>query len=411
MIKKLEEYYVQYQRRKLLCQLEAHPNDRIVKERLKNEFGLDIKDERHIEAYKRHFFMNTHMIQENIDELKRQIDALEVPLMNSLVIEAFRKPLVIAATCVGISTNRVSTVMLAYSSTHNGLIDCVIIDEASKANRAETLIPLSTAKKAIIVGDNKQLPPYKEYASMTNYAESLFENLLRLEWLTVEGRTLLATNYRSHPNIAKLISSVFYGGELVSKRVKSKGIGDNDAAMLEGLLGARIVFIDHHESELRCDNSWSNEAEATIVASIVKKITSIGISSEKLCIITPYKAQIKLIRRKLGETGGAIEVETVDSYQGRENTIIIVSMVRSNEQHAIGFLKDRRRLNVTLSRAEDFLIVVGNSDVFSNVRKEDNEYDSLLDENFNDTFRKVLASFEKNGLKSDWSAYSPGRFE
>jgi superfamily I DNA and/or RNA helicase len=108
--------------------------------------------------------------------------------------------------------------------------------------------------------------------------------------------------------------------------------------------------------------STSNPGQAERVATEVRRILRRGLPPSDLALITPYDAQVKLLRELLRrEVGAGLEVGTVDGFQGREKEAIVVDLVRSNEDGEIGFLKDVRRMNVALTRAKRFLLVVGDS--------------------------------------------------
>ena len=103
-----------------------------------------------------------------------------------------------------------------------------------------------------------------------------------------------------------------------------------------------------------------NYGEALVVLNMVVQLTNAGVLQEDICIITPYALQVQVIQCALNENFPAVEVHSVDGYQGRENEVVILSLVRCNDRESIGFLDDERRLNVSVSRAKRLLAVVGN---------------------------------------------------
>ncbi len=104
-----------------------------------------------------------------------------------------------------------------------------------------------------------------------------------------------------------------------------------------------------------------NVAEAEMARDVVKKLVLAGVETKKIGVISPYKAQTKLIRTLMEDIGQDIQVDTVDGFQGQEKDVIIISFVRSNDEGYLGFLNDVRRLNVALTRAKKLRIAIGNT--------------------------------------------------
>ncbi|OAX35034.1 P-loop containing nucleoside triphosphate hydrolase protein [Rhizopogon vinicolor AM-OR11-026] len=238
-----------------------------------------------------------------------------------------------------------------------------------------------------LIGDHKQLPPVitSREAQLNGLGISLFERL------TEEGvvpSIMLDVQYRMHPSISRFPSLEFYNFSLQDGTVDSAG---NIHPMLlpplsshleqNALTGLRpsVVFIDHAGSETSKDRSRVNWNEAHIVCSIVEDLLlqNENLRGENIGVIAPYAAQISLLsrllntdakyRKRFASTLGdhrmmqlsSIEVKTVDGFEGREKDVIIFSTVRNNTSGYIGFLADRRRLNVGLTRAKRGLFVVG----------------------------------------------------
>lgn len=256
----------------------------------------------------------------------------------------------------------------------------VLVDEATQATEPDVLIPLMATDKmatqVILVGDHHQLPPtVLSHGPGERLAVSMF---LRL-WSCRVGCELLSLQYRMHPQIAKFPAKRFYFGGLqdgVSLRERMLPESYQKVA-LPALRKARVLFCDvssgREENEAsRGDDrkrgtSFLNKGEVAAVASIVRTLRRIperfkGADVGKglnVGIISPYAAQVRLLRETLDAIDNRIEVNTVDAYQGREKDIIILSTVRSNPLAKMGFLQDWRRLNVALTRARYVLIVVG----------------------------------------------------
>lgn len=113
---------------------------------------------------------------------------------------------------------------------------------------------------------------------------------------------------------------------------------------------------------LGISDSKRNPGEGAVVAEIVEKLLGCGVGAEQIGVITPYQGQVGLLRGLLSRHGG-LEVGTVDGFQGREKEAIIFSMVRSNDEREVGFLKEDRRTNVAITRAKRFVCVVCDSEV------------------------------------------------
>lgn len=187
---------------------------------------------------------------------------------------------------------------------------------------------------------------------------------------------MLTIQYRMNERIMEFPSKEFYDGRIVAdERVKNITLGDlgikvNATGIWRDILDPSnvLVFIDtcmldnRFERQRRGSESRENPLEAKIVSKIVEKLLESGVKAEMIGVITPYDDQRDLISLNVPEE---VEVKTVDGYQGREKEVIILSFVRSNKVGEIGFLKDLRRLNVSLTRAKRKLIMIGDSSTLS----------------------------------------------
>ena len=250
-----------------------------------------------------------------------------------------------------------------------GRIKRVIVDEAGQAVEPSVLIPLQRAtEQLVLIGDPAQLPPtvLSDAAVKHNYAQSLFERLQ----LAGHPAHLLDTQYRCHPSISTFVSKQFYNGQLKN----GKNVLEANYRIpchARPSLGPLVFYsIQGRESRSTTTMSCFNEREARFVARIYNEIrSSTGCAEIGIGIITPYSAQLDLLRHTLrGEMrrDSRLELNTVDGYQGREFDVIILSLVRSANssesvasQTSLGFLRSDRRLNVALSRARYSLLVVG----------------------------------------------------
>jgi superfamily I DNA and/or RNA helicase/serine/threonine protein kinase len=289
---------------------------------------------------------------------------------------------VVSGTLVGIGYRGAGVVQNIY--------DWVIIDEAGRAAPSELAVAMQAGRRILLVGDHRQLPPtFTEEvrdAMKAKFAvedDSLlfgsdFERIFNSDYGRRVGTKLL-TQYRMAPDIGDLVSTCFYDGELESGR----GIPPEYYELLPENLSKQVNWIDissigqageEQISEDRRDK-W-NEAEARCVMGVLKQIIESEDFMEFLSddlqpmepaigIICMYRKQRELIDRMkteatwLSATRGLVKVDTVDSYQGKENRIVILSTVRNNPRYKSGFLSSTNRINVALSRAMDRLIVVG----------------------------------------------------
>ena len=239
--------------------------------------------------------------------------------------------------------------------------DVLLVDEAAQALEPELVIPfLRNPRKCLLVGDPAQLPATlsSEIARRHGHATSLMERLMSVNDEIV---SLLDTQYRMHPEISRWPRGHFYDGKLndaidVSKRERPEG-------MPPWLDPYTFVDIRGDEGGGRGE-SKHNAREADFATRLIEKITrgAQGGGKFSIVVITFYSAQVRLIRRKLAECGCAeVPVHSVDSFQGSEADIVICSAVRSNARASVGFLSDRRRLNVALTRARHALVVLGSA--------------------------------------------------
>lgn len=300
-----------------------------------------------------------------------------------------RSASVVAGTCVGIGKHALGIVDHAY--------DWVIVDEAARASPMELVVAMQSGRRVLLVGDHLQLPPIYPVAVEEKTSQVLgisrsefrrlnnFKRAFSSDYGKQVGRTLLL-QYRMAESINRLISTCFYDGALKVARTPP---GD-EYQKLPDYLQKQVVWIDtadqgrqafHKEADTH-EGALVNEAEANAVVAVVRDIAkspeflqalrSQGPADEvAIGIIAMYASQRDLIRRKLDQSDWASEIRglytvgTVDSYQGKENRIVIVSIVRNDTSRTVGFLVDPERINVGLSRAKDRLVIVSSSSMWS----------------------------------------------
>ena len=243
--------------------------------------------------------------------------------------------------------------------------DLVVIDEACQCSEPSCWIPLLRGDRLVLSGDHCQLPPtvVSQDAANQGFSISMQERLVGLYGEKVCRP--LCTQYRMHEDIMRFSAGHFYEGKLeADEAVANRLLCDLPDVRADELTDCPVRFIDtsgsgFEEERETVGSSIFNVEEAALAIKKAKELLALGVSASELAIITPYTAQV----RKLRELGGgeAFEIGSVDGFQGREKEAVIISLVRCNNDHEIGFLRATRRMNVALTRARRKLIVIGDS--------------------------------------------------
>lgn len=296
---------------------------------------------------------------------------------------------VILATLHGAGNNELYEV---YKSLQYGVdrpfFDTIVIDEVSQSLEPQCWIPLVMhlgCKRLVIAGDNKQLSATlesrEEAAVLTRKGEpvadlqvTLFDRLME-NHNGDEFRKLLNVQYRMNEKIMDFPSKRLYGGQLTAgTAVKDILLRDLPGVENSELTSTPCIWYDTQggdfpEQTTEDDHtvglkegagSKYNELEAVVVVQHVEKVIAAGVQPSQIGVISPYSAQVGVIKKMLAaKFYHAIEVSTVDGFQGRENEVIVESLVRSNGNREVGFLNDPRRLNVAMTRPKRQLCVVG----------------------------------------------------
>lgn len=292
---------------------------------------------------------------QKMDRLKSRATELEIRINSELFGEAR----VIACTLVG-SANRLLDGMK---------FGTLFIDEVAQAMEAACWIPIRRAQRVIFAGDHCQLPPtVKCYEAMKGgLGRTLMERIANNK---PEVVTLLRIQYRMHEDIMRFSSDWFYHNLMIAApEVQHRSILDLDLPMM---WVTPPTAPEGTESEAESSGfSLSNPAEARLtLLTLQAYFELIGrqrILDERLDvgIISPYRAQVQLLRQLLRKSEffkpyrRFISVNTVDGFQGQERDIIVISLVRSNDEGQIGFLRDLRRMNVAITRARMKVIILG----------------------------------------------------
>lgn len=249
----------------------------------------------------------------------------------------------------------------------------LFIDEAAQALEAACWIAIRKAGRVILAGDHCQLPPTVKsiMALKGGLGKTLMERIVENKPETV---TLLKMQYRMNEQIMKFSSEWFYHGMVESApTVSHRGILDYDTPMMwidtaecdgkEEFVGENFGRINRAEAELTLQ-TLQQYLEKIGKQRILEESIDVG-------IISPYRAQVQLLRKELRKREffrpyrHLLTVNTVDGFQGQERDIILISLVRSNDGGDIGFLRDLRRMNVAITRARMKLIILGSSETMT----------------------------------------------
>lgn len=296
---------------------------------------------------------------QKMDRLKSRATELELRIRSSLFGEAR----VIASTLTG-AANRV---------LEGEKYSTLFIDEAAQALEAACWIAIRKAGRVILAGDHCQLPPTVKsiMALKGGLGKTLMERIVENKPETV---TLLKMQYRMNEQIMKFSSEWFYHGMVESApTVSHRGILDYDTPMMwidtaecdgkEEFVGENFGRINRAEAELTLQ-TLQQYLEKIGKKRILEESIDVG-------IISPYRAQVQLLRKELRKREffrpyrHLLTVNTVDGFQGQERDIILISLVRSNDGGDIGFLRDLRRMNVAITRARMKLIILGSSETMT----------------------------------------------
>lgn len=335
---------------------------------------------------------------QKMDRLKSRAAEIEIRINSELFGEAR----VIACTLVG-SAHRLLEGMK---------FGTLFIDEAAQALEAACWIPMKRASRVILAGDHCQLPPtVKSIAALrAGLGKTLMERIAENK---PEVVTLLKIQYRMNDEIMRFSSDWFYGGKVESApQIKYRSVLDYDhpitwidtsneenqitiegedapedsasTSSADSASSSSAASASNQNSDLNFKEQFVgesfgriNKAEAELtLLTLAEYFTKIGkqrVLSESIDvgIISPYRAQVQYLKKLIKKYEffkpyrRLISVNTVDGFQGQERDVILISLVRSNDEGQIGFLKDLRRMNVAMTRARMKLIILGNKDTMT----------------------------------------------
>lgn len=346
-----------------------------------------------------YYLANKHGV--NPHQLKKSVSIIEIsndftPRLSSSYSNfdefLMRSRTVVCGTCVGLGLNHIGL--------SNNRFDWVIIDEAARSSPTELAIAMQVGKRVLLVGDHHQLPPTYQEEHLQAIARSLgvfhksseFEQIMQSDFergytspYGEQVHAMLSTQYRMQAPIGNLVSDVFYPKKLFTGKRETPDYFDYIPDKIKSI----VTWVDTSKKKQNMElekigNKFSNACEAQEVINLLKNISENETFIQSLLdeyerdsvpligIICMYAEQKKLILQKFNALNWSedlkklVKIDTVDSYQGKENRIIIVSLVRSNEENKVGFLFKPNRINVALSRAKDRLVIIGNKTMWEN---------------------------------------------
>ncbi|XP_065763690.1 5'-3' DNA helicase ZGRF1 isoform X4 [Muntiacus reevesi] len=234
----------------------------------------------------------------------------------------------------------------------------VVLDECSQMTEPASLLPIARfeCEKLILVGDPKQLPPTiqgSDAAHENGLEQTLFDRLCLMGHKPI----LLRTQYRCHPTISAIANDLFYEGHLVN------GISTTERSPLLEWLPTLCFYDVKGLEQIERGNSFHNVAEAAFTLKLIQSLVASGIAGAMIGVITLYKSQMHKLCHLLSAVDfnhpnmKAVQVSTVDAFQGAEKEIIILSCVRTRQ---VGFIDSEKRMNVALTRGRRHLLIIGN---------------------------------------------------
>ena len=253
---------------------------------------------------------------------------------------------------------------------HFGL---TVVEEAGQPLEALVWAVVKFSVKLILAGDFKQLGPSLMTADGEMKRVLGMSIIQRISNQGIGPYVMLTIQYRMAAPIAEWPSQQFYDGKLrTAENISSISVVSIPKIVISRLPTVRNLFLidtngTQREGEVQCGNAHyvHNPKEAASVAKLAKQMLRSGIQPEMLGIVSFYSKQVGLLEKLIKTTiCEEVEVKTIDGFQGREKEILLISMVRSNTENKIGFLKDSRRWNVAITRAKRLLIVVGDVSTF-----------------------------------------------
>jgi len=258
-----------------------------------------------------------------------------------------------------------ATVSFDFSVLDQQSFDLLVIDEACQSVEPGCWVPLRFARRIVLAGDHCQLPPtiLSRPAAREGYNVSLMQRLVEHYGDAITRQ--LTVQYRMHETIMLFSSQHFYDGSLVADpAVANHRLSELPTTHDETIDDDPLIYIDTAgagwNEQLEPEGlSRLNPNEGRLVLDQVAALCAAGLPPQDIAVIAPYAAQVRWLRQHAQYD--ALEVDTVDGFQGREKEAVVICTVRSNNDGELGFLADARRMNVALTRARRKLILIGDS--------------------------------------------------
>ncbi|KAF5466114.1 hypothetical protein F2P56_016069 [Juglans regia] len=273
--------------------------------------------------------------------------------------------------------------LLHAEGVKRGHFSHIFLDEAGQASEPETMIPISKLCKrnavVVLAGDPLQLGPviYSKEADSFGLGKSYLERLFESDFYSNGDEnyvTKLVRNYRCHPEILYLPSTLFYKGELIACKDDVSSFVDEGNLLPNKDFPVLFFGIQGCDEREGNNPSWFNRIEASKVVEVIRRLTASGnLSEEHIGVITPYRQQVLKLKKAFDSLDMTdIKVGSVEQFQGQERQVIIISTVRSTIKHnefdrtyCLGFLSNPRRFNVAITRAISLLVIIGNPHIIS----------------------------------------------
>lgn len=323
-----------------------------------------------------------------LKDLKRDLRVRERKIVQELLVNSN----VVLSTLHGAGSYELTSLYKeGQFSADKPLFDTIIIDEVSQTLEPQCWIPVIShlgCKRLVIAGDNMQLPPtlkskddmarlrkeLPKEAVVADLEFTLFDRLVSKHGGDAY-RMLLDTQYRMNEDIMRFPSQMLYGGKLLAaESVRGHRLADLEGVKETDETREKCLWFDTQGGiypERASDDvpgtvgsgSKYNDMEVLVVVQYLQQLLDAGVDAALIGVISPYSAQVLALKRAI--LHAQVEVSTIDGFQGREKEVIVISLVRSNADQAVGFLRDFRRLNVAMTRPKRQLCVVGDLELLA----------------------------------------------
>lgn len=334
--------------------VDRHPDVRLARKLVREAFALREKASKHTRAQP--VAGARRALREEASQRIHDARRLEAQAVQQILDQST----ILCATLTGIDNEVLG----------NRSFDLAVVDEACQATEPACWIPVLRSARIILAGDHCQLPPtvVSREAARQGFNVSLLERMMHRYGDTIARQ--LRVQYRMHRAIMEFSSDEFYDGSLIADPlVADHRLADLPGVEMNPFTATPLHYVDtagaSYDEQIEPDGeSRLNEQEAALVVRKVTQLLEMGVTADQIAVISPYSAQVRLLRKLLDAEG--LEIDTVDGFQGREKEVVVISLVRSNTTGEIGFLADVRRMNVALTRARRKLLVIGDSATIAN---------------------------------------------